>query len=171
MRVDFEPHSGGRRACLSRFAKSNDTNHTIRDQLSLSADDEDEDTSEQKWVLRAILKPDSERQHQRLLPLSADDCALQDGPMGFLASGTPKTTTSPSSSFSPMLVSDALNKAEASAMTERRRKGCTPCTNHDGILAAQYAGGEKDKEEEGTELRIPESFDLGFVDHDGWCCS
>ena len=51
-------------------------------------------------------------------------------------------------------------------MTERRQKGCTPCTNHDGIPAAPYAGGEKDKGEEGTELRIPESFDLGFVDHD-----
>jgi len=145
---------------MSRFAKGNGTNNSNKgDQLVLSSDDEDDIVSRSRSP--SLPEPDSKRQQQHLSPPSPDDRALRGRLAGLVAKGTPKTTSSPSSS-SPISFSDALNKAKAKAAaeTEETREGDAPRAQT--TTASQPRNMEEEEEdEEEEELRIPGSFDFG----------
>jgi len=149
---------------MSCFAKGNGANNNNKkDQLVLSSDDEDDIVSQSRSPSsRAMLEPDSKRQQQYLSPPSPDDHTLQGGLVGLAAKGTPKTTSSPSSS-SPMSFSDALNKAKAKAAaeTEEACEGDAPHAQMTAAASQLCNMEEEDEDEEEEELCIPGSFVFG----------
>jgi len=166
---NFDPRARWRNAigaarAMSRFAKGNGANNNNKkDQLVLSSDDEDDIKSRSgSPSSRATPEPDSKRQQQYLSPPSPDDRALRGGLVGLAAKGTPKTTSSPSSS-SPMSFSDALNKAKAKAAaeTEEAREGDAPRAQTTTAASQPRNMEEEEEDEEEEELRIPGSFDFG----------
>jgi len=167
LRENFDPRARWRNAigaarAMSRFAKSNGANNHKKDELVLSSDDEDDDRSRSASPSEAT---DTKRQQQYLTPPSPDDRAVRGGLAGLVAKGTPKRTTSPSSS-SPMSFSDALNKAKAAAETEKAREGDAPPRAQTTPASqpprkAEEDEDEEEEEEEEVELRIPGSFDFG----------
>jgi len=170
LRENFDPRARWRNAigaarAMSRFAKGNGANNNDKkDQLVLSSDDEDDIKSRSRSPSsRATPEPDSKRQPQQYLsPPSPDDRALRGGLAGLAAKGTPKTTSSPSSS-SPMSFSDALNKAKAKAAaeTEEAREGDAPRAQTTAAASQPRNMEEEEEDEEEEELRIPGSFDFG----------
>jgi len=169
LRENFDPRACWRNAiraawAMSHFAKGNGANNNNKkDQLVLSSDDEDDIASRSRLPSsRATLEPDSKRQQQYLSPPSPDDRALRGGLVGLAAKGTPKTTSSASSS-SPMSFSDALNKAKAKAAaeTEEAREGDAPRAQTTTAASQPHNMEEEDEDEEEEELHIPGSFDFG----------
>ena len=168
LRENFDPRARWRNAtgaarAMSRFAKGNGANNdNKKDQLVLSSDEEDDIASRSRPPSsRATPEPDSKRQQQHLSPPSPDGRALRGGLAGLVAKGTPKTPSSASSS-SPMLFSDALNKAKAraAAETEEAREGDAPCVQT--TAASQPRNMEEDKkDEEEEELCMSGSFNFG----------